>query len=258
MIDKTTLAQFSKSFDIDQFSLLREYLQVCFLEKFYQNPNAVNTFFKGGTAIKLLFGSRRFSEDLDFTTKLNDKSLKQVIARVKTSLLPEFPNLTVRELDSFEGYSAKLYLPTEISAHDLTIKLDFSQRESVLEKTSSPLETLLPVATTAIVEHLSAREILTEKIRALSKRKKGRDLFDLWYLLSKQVPLNVSFVKKKFAYYKEDFSLKSLIEKTEKWPEKEIDSDLRRFLPVGDRKIIPELKRLVLGKLQGILGSKNV
>ncbi len=255
MIDKTTLAQVSKSFDIDEFSVLREYLQVCFLEKFYQNPNSVNTFFKGGTAIKLLFGSRRFSEDLNFTTKLDEKSLKQVITRVKTSLLPEFPNLTVKELDTFTGYSAKLYLPTEISSQDLTIKLDFSQRENVLEKMSSPLETLLPTATTAVVEHLSAREILSEKIRALTERTKGRDLFDLWYLLSKQIPLNISFVKKKFAYYQEDFSVKSLVEKVEKWPEKEIDSDLRRFLPVSDRKIIPELKRLVLEKLKGNFGK---
>lgn len=255
MIDKTTLAQFSKSFDIDEFSVLREYLQVCFLEKFYQNPNLVSTFFKGGTAIKLLFGSRRFSEDLDFTTKLDGKSLRQVIVQVKNSLLPEFPNLTVKELDTFAGYSAKLYLPTEISAQDLTIKLDFSQRESVLEKMSSPLETLLPVATTAVVEHLSAKEILSEKIRALSKRKKGRDLFDFWYLSSKRVPLDISFVKKKYAYYQEDFSVKSLVEKVEKWSEEEIDSDLRRFLPLGDRKIIPELKRLVLDKLKGNFGK---
>ena len=254
MIDKTTLTQFSQSFDIDEFSVLREYLQVCFLEKFYQNPNSVNTFFKGGTAIKLLFGSRRFSEDLDFTTKLNKTLLKQVIARTKTSLEPEFPHLTVKELDTFEGYSAKLYLPTEISSQNLTIKLDFSQRESVLEKMSSPLETLLPVTTTAVVEHLSAKEILAEKIRALSKRKKGRDLFDLWYLLSKQIPFNLSFVKKKFAFYREDFSVKSLMEKVAKWPEEDIDSDLRRFLPAGDRKIIPQLKRLVLDKLKGNFG----
>lgn len=255
MIDKATLAQFSKSFDIDEFSVLREYLQVCFLEKFYQNPNSVHTFFKGGTAIKLLFGSRRYSEDLDFTTKLDGKSLKQIISRVKTSLEPEFPNLTVKELDTFTGYSAKLYLPTEISVQDLTIKLDFSLRESVLEEMSSPLETLLPSATTAVVEHLSAKEILTEKIRALMKRKKGRDLFDLWYLLSKQTPLDLSFVKKKFAYYQEDFSVKSLVERVGKWRDEEIDSDLRRFLPVGDRKIIPELKRLVLNKLKWNFGK---
>lgn len=255
MIDKTTLAQFSKDFDIDEFSVLREYLQVCFLEKFYRNPNSVHTFFKGGTAIKLLFGSRRFSEDLDFTTKLDKKSLKQAIAQARTSLEPEFPHLTVKKLDTFAGYSAKLYLPTEISSQDLTIKLDFSQRESVLEKMSSPLETLLPVATTAVVEHLSAREIMSEKIRALSKRKKGRDLFDLWYLLSKQIPLDISFVKRKFAYYQEDFSVKSLVEKVERWNDEEIDSDLRRFLPVGDREIIPELKRLVLDKLKGNFGK---
>jgi len=255
MIDKTTLAQFAKRFDTDEFSVLREYLQVCFLEKFYQNVNSLNTFFKGGTAIKLLFGSRRFSEDLDFTTKLDEKSLKQIIAQVITSLEAEFPHLTVKELTTLTGYSAKLYLPTEISSQDLTIKLDFSQRESVLEKMSSPLQTLLPVATTAVVEHLSAKEILAEKIRALGKRKKGRDLFDLWYLLSKQTPLNLSFVKKKFTFYQEDFSVKSLIEKVEKWPKEEIDSDLRRFLPIGDRKIIPELKRLVLDKLKRNLGK---
>ncbi|MFC1710146.1 nucleotidyl transferase AbiEii/AbiGii toxin family protein [Patescibacteria group bacterium] len=64
---------------------------------------------------------------------------------------------------------------------------DFSRRETILEPKTSPIETTLPIGAVSLINHLSEREILAEKIRAIYSRKKGRDLFDLWYLLSKKV-----------------------------------------------------------------------
>jgi len=100
-----------------------------------------------------------------------------------------------------------------------------------------------------VVDHLSQKEILAEKVRAITKREKGRDLFDLWFLLSKGGALDKEFIGKKLEFYKEDFNLKKLIRKIKGWEDKDIDYDLRRFLPVSERKIIPELKRLILSKL---------
>src|SRR3972149_8442602 len=249
MIDEITLKGLSKKFEIDSFTVLREYLQVKFLDKLYKESTLKNTYFKGGTCLRLVFGSSRFSEDMDFTTFESKDKIKGILERVVKNLSFEFPDISVKDLKTLQGFSFKIYLPTEISEQPLTVRLDFSKRESVIEPMVSPIETSLPILTTVVVDHLSEREILAEKVRAITKREKGRDLFDLWFLLSKGVALDKEFIGKKLEFYKEDFNLKKLIRKIKEWEEKDIDNDLRRFLPVSERKIIPELKRLVLSKL---------
>lgn len=250
MIDIDTLRKLAAETEIDEFTLLREYLQIHFLDRFYRNSRLEKTFFKGGTAIRLLFGSSRFSEDLDFTTGLDKSSLKKIIDSVVVQLSAEFSQISIRQIKTIEGYNCKLYLPTELSKQPLTIRLEFSQRESVKEPVVSPIETALPVAAVSLVEHLSASEILAEKMRALAIRKKGRDLFDLWYLLSKKTQVKPELIQQKFDFYRKKFLLKELLVNIKKWNEEDIDQDLRRFLPVSERKIIGELKRLTLAKLE--------
>jgi len=249
MIDTTTLKGLAKKFEIDNFTLFREYLQVKFLDEFYKVRILKNTYFKGGTCLRLIFGSSRFSEDLDFTTYESKEKIKKILGKAVKKLSVEFPNISLKELRTLQGFSFKIYLTTEISAQPLTVRLDFSKRESVIEPMVSPIETSLPILSTVVVDHLSEREILSEKIRAITKREKGRDLFDLWFLLSKGVNLDEKFIGKKLKYYKEKFNQGGLIDKIKKWEEDDIDDDLRRFLPVSQRKIIPELKRLVLSKI---------
>lgn len=250
MIDLDNIKQLAKKFEIDGFSILREYLQIRFLDEFYKNHDLKNTYFKGGTAIRLLFGSSRFSEDLDFTTYENKEKLETILASVVNKLGSEFPSLTIKELETIEGYSAKLYLPTEIASHPLTVKLDFSQREKVGAPLTSPIETELPIGGVSLVEHLSEKEILAEKVRALMARRKGRDLFDLWYLLSKGVLFDKDLIDNKLKFYDEKFQKEKLIEAIEHWDQKDIDQDLRRFLPLSQRKVINQLKRIVLAKLK--------
>lgn len=256
MIDVTTVKVLSKKFEIDSFTILRECLQVHLLDKLFKESTLKNTYFKGGTCLRLVFGSSRFSEDLDFTTFEPKDKVERIIKKAVKDLSFELPDISAKDLKTLQGFSYKIYLPTEISEQPLTVRLDFSKRESVIEPMVSPIETSFPVLTTVVVDHLSQEEILAEKVRAITKREKGRDLFDLWFLLSKGVTLDEEFIGKKLEFYKENFNLKKLIKKIEEWEEKDIDNDLRRFLPVSERRIIPELKRLVLSKLQGAHGTK--
>ena len=249
MIDAITLKALAKKFEIDSFTILREYFQVKLLDLLYKERSLKRTYFKGGTCMRLMFGSSRFSEDLDFTTSEPKEKIKKILVKVVRDLSTELLNISVKELTTLQGFSFKIYLPSEVSSQSLTIRLDFSKRESVIEPMVSPIETSLPILTTVVVDHLSDREILAEKVRTITKREKGRDLFDLWFLLSKGVIIDEVFIGKKLKYYKEDFNLKKLINKIKEWEEKDIENDLRRFLPVSQRKIIPELKRLTLSKL---------
>ena len=248
MLDHIFLTKIARNYQIDEYSILREYLQIRFLDTFYGEGN-IKVYFKGGTALRLIFGSSRFSEDLDFTACEDLASVKQHLSVITRKLRTEFPNLYFKEVEAVEGFAEKIYLPTDISPMPLTIKLDFSLREDVLDPMASPIQTELPVMPISMVSHLSIQEVLAEKIRAIMNREKGRDIFDLWFLLSKNVPLNSKLVQAKLDYYHEQFLMNELKKRIEKTDVNKMDLDLRKFLPVSQRKIALELKRLILEKL---------
>lgn len=62
---------------IDRITIEREYYQLLFLQRLYLEKGSENIYFKGGTTIRFLLHSFRFSEDLDFTATLPKSSLKK-------------------------------------------------------------------------------------------------------------------------------------------------------------------------------------
>ena len=61
MIERKIITDLARKFDIDEYSILREYIQLLFLRDFYQISDSASVFFKGGTLIHLLLRSFRFS-----------------------------------------------------------------------------------------------------------------------------------------------------------------------------------------------------
>ena len=252
MISTNTLQSLSDKNGIDKYSILREIIQISFLEELYKLPQSKRLFFKGGTALKILFDSTRYSEDLDFTTNLDAKEIIKIVDETASQLNKEYPKLTVKNLDTLTGISKKILLPVDISSQPMTIKLDFSQRENVIDPKSGTIFTSLPITTSSVIQHLSDEEILAEKYRAIINRIKGRDLYDFLFLLKRGVKFNLKLVNEKLNYYKEKYNPEDFVKKINKWDEKELDSDIRRFLPLKDRSIIPEIKRLLLNRFEEI------
>ena len=252
MISTNTLQSLSDKNGIDKYSILREIIQISFLEELYKLPQSKRLFFKGGTALKILFDSTRYSEDLDFTTNLDAKEIIKIVDETASQLNKEYPKLTIKNLDTLTGIFKKISIPTDISSQPLTIKLDFSQRESVVDPKSGTIFTNLPITTSSVIQHLSDEEILAEKYRAIINRIKGRDLYDFLFLLKRGVKFNLKLVNEKLNYYKEKYNPEDFVKKINKWDEKELDSDIRRFLPLKDRSIIPEIKRLLLNRFEEI------
>lgn len=63
MLDEEACKNLAKELKIDLFTVWREYLQLLFLKYFYAGKNTEKVYFRGGTALRFLFGSFRFSED---------------------------------------------------------------------------------------------------------------------------------------------------------------------------------------------------
>lgn len=246
MIDSLTLKKLADKTGIDGFSVLREIVQIEFLNELFSLSESQEIFFKGGTALKLMFGSNRFSEDLDFTVGIEEPQLGPLVAKAVARLKPQFPGASLKDIDSIAGVSKKIWMPTDISTQPLTIKLDFSFREMVLRPKQGAVKTGLPVVAVTLINYLDPSEILAEKYRAILTRTKGRDLYDVWYLLNRKIVFEPKLIKQKLDYYKEKYEPKKFIDKIRNWPEKNIIEDVRRFLPSRDREVLTKLKSLTL------------
>jgi len=250
MITKTQITKLSEEYQIDEFTIMREYLQILFLSYLYRHKKGKQIYFKGGTAIRLLFNSPRFSEDLDFSTPLNKEQIKQIMQDLKRTVKKELPNIKVLFLYSGKTgirYRFK-YQPLDFK-YPIVIRLDFTIVKKIEQITVSPLVTQFPIIVFPLISHLSAGEILAEKICALATRNKGRDFFDTWYLLEKGVLLDKKLINIKFLERHLNFNKKDLIKKIKLYPQNRLKLDLAQFLPKSQKKITGMLTNLLKEKL---------
>jgi len=254
MLEKDMAFQLSRELRIDLFTIYREYLQILFLKYFYRQKESQKIYFKGGTAIRLLYGSFRFSEDLDFTSVVKEKELKELINKSIKELSVEVAGVRFKKVESIaDSFSGKIVQELPEFKIPVTIRLDFSLREKpILSVDTSYLETIFPVSPYPLISHLKAEEMLAEKIRAILTRCRGRDVFDIWFLLSKKVAVDWKLVNKKMAIYKKKANKEDLLRALEEFPQEEIKSDLARFLPTSHRGLIKEIKKLAVDKIKNL------
>ena len=241
MIAWNDLQQIANSQHVSPFVILREYIQILFLNNFYSLDGAVNVVFKGGTCLKLVHNSNRFSEDLDFTTNLANNQLEKMVSDTVAIIIKETPPITIKTAHTISGFTQKLSMPNDYSPTPISIKLDFSQRELVLKKGRQPISSSLPISAFSPITYMEMVEILAEKCRAITTRHTGRDIYDLWYLLKRKTPIDTELIQKKFHYYQTKFDLKELIANINNWNFSKFDQDVRGFLPELDRKVLPNV-----------------
>src|SRR3989344_3523796 len=250
MISKDQIQEFSKRLAIDEFTIIREYIQVVFLSILYSAKESQKIYFKGGTAIRLLLKSSRFSEDLDFTSELTAKELDGVVKETIKKANLTIAGVRLKKTDEGKkSYAGILSYQAEGMKHPLNIHLDFSLREKPETSKQTVLETDFPVAPQPVVRHLDWQEALAEKIRAFLFRSKGRDVYDLWFMLSKGVDLDWDMINRKAEMYNIETSLQDIKNRVGEFDEKKLKNDLGKFLPAFDRSLVEHLKGLAMNQL---------
>lgn len=257
MISSDFINQKAVSSQIDRYTIIREYVQLLFLRYFYERQREIKAFFKGGTALRFLFNSFRFSEDLDFTCVGPMKKIKKSL---REDILPKLGaesgfKILVKDEKVFEevGVGYRLVLqPNELIRQPLGIRLDFSFREKPIEAEVSAVSVYdYPISPFPLVTHLSKKEILAEKVRAVLVRRTPRDLFDLWFLLKQGTLLEWDFVIKKMKYYpKVKFDKEILKREIQKFKPEELKKDLNQFLPANYRHYYPKIIEEALNLLK--------
>lgn len=202
MISKEELRNMMKDTGLTLYQQEKDYLLKLFLFNYYKKfEGAV---FKGGTCIKYLFGLNRFSEDLDFNLRISPKKFQEQVSTV----LKEINNLGVeskfrkQELfkDAFTcemNFKGPSFIGKDLSLNK--IRIDAGKRTGIALKPKWQLVSSEYPETPKnfLVLTMDEKELLAEKIIALFSRSKGRDLYDVWFLLKKGIKLDKKIIKKK-------------------------------------------------------------
>lgn len=250
MISSDQIKELAKRYAIDEFTVIREFIQIVFLSALYSVKESRKIYFKGGTAIHLLLKTNRFSEDLDFTAKLTIKELDAVLKTVLKRLSLIIPNISLKKIDTGnKSYAGILSYKPQGAKYALNLHLEFSIREKPETSEEHVLLNDFPVSSQPIIRHLSWTEIMAEKIRAFMLRSKGRDMYDIWFMLSKGVEPDWAMVNRKMKFYKTKLTVKDIMHKISTFSDKQIKDDLQKFLPAYDRKLVANLKELTLKQI---------
>jgi len=159
------------------------------LVEFYQDAFIrEKLLFRGGTALHKIFliPAVRYSEDLDFVQK-DAEGIGQVLSSIKKICQPLLGKPRTRQKADgvILGFSSTSEFPPSIP---LRIKVEVNTREHTnvfpIEHRSYEIESRWYSGECKLAIY-SLEELLATKLRALYQRKKGRDLFDLWYGLTK-------------------------------------------------------------------------
>lgn len=142
--------------------------------------------FRGGTAIYKLYVNppARYSEDLDFT-QVNPEELRPTCDEIRDVLswIDEQPAFKQKG-DNFTFHFK--YLSEEGATKKVKVEINCREHIAVYGTVAKEFKFENPFhSASALVTTFELEELLASKLRALYQRRKGRDLFDLWYVNEK-------------------------------------------------------------------------
>jgi predicted nucleotidyltransferase component of viral defense system len=202
--------QKARELKIDKTQVVREYWELIVLKGLYESPFGRYLIFKGGTALRLTYGSPRFSEDLDFS--LTKDMLKGKFSSFMNKIITPFSEMAMTDLEEkYYTYLAEIKVTQTYLPFPFRIKIEISKREIKdyqweLKLLNSPATVIQVMGQVATLE-----QIYKDKLACLKGRAKPKDLFDLWYVSEK---IKIPYTPQKFSLNK-----------------KELVRDLRKYLP---------------------------
>lgn len=239
--------QYSPQLQGFQRAILREYLQYKILQAVFESKQASRLSFLGGTALRIIHGNTRFSEDIDLDNfGLSWQAFGDMIQKVRRFLELEGFDVEIREV-ARGAYHCYLRFPQllyeqGVSAHPdekILIQVDtaaqgydYQPQLVVLNK----FDIFTQIRVTPL-EVLLSQKIFTAINR---KRAKGRDFYDITFLFSKTKP-DFSFLEQKMAIHSPAELRDVLLEKIAGCDFEALAKDVAPFLVSQD-----EVKRVLL------------
>jgi len=202
MISAAELRRLAGTWSADVTVVERDYVLSWVLAALYRQPVlAEQLVFKGGTALrKCYFPDYRFSADLDFTLRSSlpprelqaelEAACQSIAEETGLELVPAYFR-TLRDVPGEEAHQARIAYTGplgRLGGDQPRIRLDLTIYETlVLPPERRPVSHPYSDADDLdlIVSVYALEEMLAEKLRAMLRRARARDLYDVWQLFTR-------------------------------------------------------------------------
>jgi len=227
---------YPKQLHVYERSLLREYLQYKILQALFESRLANKITFIGGTALRIVYGNQRFSEDIDLDNfGLNWEEFDLIIQRVQRQMELEGFEVELVKIEK-DTYHCRIKFPqflfeqglSSIQDEKLLIKLDtinqgYAYQADIKIINKFDVFSEIRAAPPGI---LLAQKIFTSINR---KRPKGRDFYDISYLFSIAYP-DEGFLKLKMGIETGEQLRTEYLERIKNFDFKQLADDVAPFL----------------------------
>lgn len=242
MIDKLFLQNYAVKAQTSLDNVLREYVQHLFLKSFFSQKESQNFLFKGGTALRLVFESPRFSEDLDFSGSKNSNTYEKVLEKTLVELSIQGMKVDINESKSTSGGHLAV-IEVDLFGQKVEIQnhLSFRPKQKLLKENVLIASDIVPSYNLCL---LNRKLLVAEKLTALLDRAKARDFFDLYYILRKdslRLLLKITNSQREKIY-------KLMAE----FAKDKLAFELKRFLPQSFWSVIKDLPNALEKELAGV------
>lgn len=180
--------------------IIREYIQTLVLKILYNSKWTDNFLFLGGTSLRLAYGLKRFSEDLDFNCRnLNKSDFENAAEFIRRELSREniisSANFSYREnlyICEYRFKDIQRYYSIKDKRGELMIKLETNTPAYPL-KTENV--TISSFGELFLINMIARDYIFADKIDTLRHKKRGRHLYDIIFMLSRRFQISEELLK---------------------------------------------------------------
>ncbi len=211
MLTRPGLEAITRRDGIPLHAVERDYVQHVLLRHAASPPLT----FKGGTCLRIAFGSPRYSEDLDFNADGDADGALSHLGTASARLADYGMPATLVRRPSREGLAAVLRFEGPLFTGDPrsrgTIRLEVSLRhEAVATEEIFVPRTPYADVPQLVLRTLSKEHLFAEKVRALLIRGKPRDLYDVHFLLVRGATASRTLLDLKMGLYRRRFTVSGL------------------------------------------------
>lgn len=191
------------------------------LKDIYTDPELAPVLgFKGGTAAYLFYNLGRFSVDLDFD--LLDAEKEEIVFKKLQTILHTYGDVKEARKKRYSLFFLLSYKNKTLTAYNIKIEVNrrnFGSRYEVKSYLGIPVKVMVPA------------DMAAHKMVAMIERKglTNRDIFDVWFFLKNQWPINEEIIKKRTGFSMAEF-VRTCIDMLEKKSDRGILSGVGELL----------------------------
>lgn len=233
--------------------LLREYLQYKILEIIFDSKHGNQLAFLGGTALRIIYGCERFSENLDFDNfKLTPEDFSGITSHIRTQLELEGYQVETRNVER-GAFHCYIRFPGLLIESGLAGQ----EEEKILIRLDSEAQHFDFLPETILLNKFDiftgikvtpGNILLAQKFYSVinRQRNKGRDFYDIVFLLGRNFKPDYDYLNQKLSVRNGKELKTMLMGKLKKINMDEMVDDVRPFLiNIKDEKKISLFKTFI-------------